>query len=315
MRLLLVLIALVLVFAAVTLWRAARNEAASEAAYPPSGEIIDVDGIQIHAVVKGSGPDLVLIHGASGSARDFTFSLVDKLAADYRVITFDRPGFGYSDRLSPKGETIFAQAGILKKAAAQLGATAPIVVGQSYGGSVALAWATKHPDDLSALVTLAAPALPWDSPLPRLYQLNTHPVWGKFLPHLISAWVTDSRVSNAVAEVFAPQDPPEGYAAHFGPGLTLRRGSLWANAYQRASLLSEVTKMADTYGRIVVPTEIVHGDVDTTVSIEIHSRPLSQIIPEANLTELPGIGHMPHHVAEDAVIEAIHRAATRAALR
>ena len=162
MRLLLVLIALVLVFAAVTLWRAARNEAASEAAYPPSGEIIDVEGTKIHAVVKGSGPDLVLIHGASGSARDLTFSLVDKLAADYRVITFDRPGFGYSDRLAPKGETIFAQAGILKKAAAQLGATAPIVVGQSYGGSVALAWATKHPEDLSALVTLAAPALPWN---------------------------------------------------------------------------------------------------------------------------------------------------------
>ena len=54
MRLLLILIALVLVFAAVTLWRAARNEAASEAAYPPSGEIIDVDGTKIKVQTENS---------------------------------------------------------------------------------------------------------------------------------------------------------------------------------------------------------------------------------------------------------------------
>ena len=53
-------------------WRAARHEAAARAAHPPSGEILTIDGIAVHARVMGQGPDLVLIHGASGNLNDFT---------------------------------------------------------------------------------------------------------------------------------------------------------------------------------------------------------------------------------------------------
>ena len=48
--------------------------------------------------MTGEGPDVVLIHGAFGSLRDFTFDLSDRLSERYRVIAFDRPGLGYTDR-------------------------------------------------------------------------------------------------------------------------------------------------------------------------------------------------------------------------
>ena len=64
--------------------------------YPPEGQILDVGGVPVHAVVRGTGPDVVLIHGASGNTRDFTFDLVDRLADTYRVIVMDRPGLGYT---------------------------------------------------------------------------------------------------------------------------------------------------------------------------------------------------------------------------
>ena len=61
--------------------------------------------------------------------------------------------------------------------------------------------------------------------------------------------------------------------------------------------------------------EIVHGDADTIVPLDIHSEPLARLLPDATLTVLPGIGHMPHHAAPDAVVAAIDRVFARAALR
>ena len=311
-KLFILLVIVLVVFVATTLWKARANEARAEAEYPPEGQIISVDEVNVHAVVRGEGPDLVLIHGSSGSARDFTFALLDRLAKDHRVIVMDRPGLGYTDAI--EDATLDRQAALLQKAAAQLGAEKPIVLGQSYGGLVALAWAVNHPDDLSALVALATPSLPWTSGLSTFYKTMSHPVLGPIAAPILTAWVSNERVTNEVESVFAPQAAPEGYADHFGPGLTLRRASLRANALQRAGLLDEITALSQRYGEITVPTELVHGDADTTVGLEIHSRPLSAQMELANLTPLPGIGHMPHHSAVDDIIAAVHRAAERAAL-
>ncbi len=303
---------LVALAAVVTMFKARANEAQAEQDYPPEGQIIDIDGHRIHAVVRGSGPDLVLIHGSSGSVRDFTFSLVDKLAADFRVIAFDRPGLGYSDPMPDA--TLSRQAEILQKAAAQLGADRPIVLGQSYGGSVALAWAVQHPENVSALVALATPSLPWTSGLSRFYKVTSHPILGRPAIALLAAWIPKTRVTQEVESVFLPQSAPHGYAAYFGPGLTLRRTSLRANALQRAGLLAEIETLAPQYDNITVPVELLHGDADTTVGLSIHSEPLASRLPTAKLTVLPNIGHMPHHSAERDVIAAIHRAAERAKL-
>src|SRR6056297_4365533 len=308
----------------ISLWgwtqhRARLHEAKAEAAYPPEGQFVNVDGHRVHGVVMGpaagEAPDLVLIHGASGSTRDMTFSLAPRLAEDYRVIVLDRPGLGYTDRINRTGATITQQAALLQKAAAQFGAENPIVLGHSYGGAVALAWAVTQPDHIAALVDVAGAAKPWDTGLSTYYRVLSHPLLGPLVIPFITAYVDDARVEQAVSEIFTPQAPPEGYLAHIGPGLTLRRHSMRANALQRANLLSEIEALHPRYDEIEIPVEIVDGTADTTVSVSIHSRPLAEQVESANLTPLDGIGHMPHHAATAEVIAAIHRAATRAGLR
>ncbi len=295
--------------------RASVREAAAEASYPPTGQILTVDGLRVHAHVEGQGPDLVLIHGSSGNTRDFTFSFVDALKSDYRVIVFDRPGLGWSDRLPGKSESIADQARHLQKAAAQLGADRPIVLGQSYGGAVALAWAVNLPDTLSALVLVAAGSQRWEGGLPLYYKLTSSPLGQALAVPFLTAFVGRRRIDAALDEIFAPQPTPPGYGDYIGVGLTLRRASIAANADQRASLKREIHAQQGRYAEITVPTEMVHGTADTTVPIEVHAQPLVRQIPGANLTALPGIGHMPHHVARDEVRAAIDRAATRAGLR
>jgi pimeloyl-ACP methyl ester carboxylesterase len=295
--------------------RAARHEARAEAAFPPTGDFLTVDGVRVHYVQMGSGPDLVVIHGASGNLRDMTFSLAPKLAERYRVTVFDRPGLGYTDRISRSGSTLRQQAALLAEASRQLGVERPVVLGQSYGGGVALAWALDHPTQIAALVPVSAVSNPWKSGLGTFYAV-TSSWWGKlFVVPLLTAFAPDSRVETAVKSVFDPQEPPEGYGDHIGAPLTLRRTTMRANADQRANLLDEIEAQVGRYGEISVPTEIVHGTADTTVGLSIHSEKLVRQIPGAVLTRLEGIGHMPHHVAEDAVIDAIDRAAARAGLR
>ncbi|MDT8326224.1 MAG: alpha/beta hydrolase [Roseovarius sp.] len=297
--------------------RARLHEARAEAAFPPEGEIITVDGHPVHAVIMGpeGAPDLVLIHGASGNTRDMTFDLAPKLARDFRVIVFDRPGLGYSARINRTGATISQQADLLQRAASQLGADRPIVLGHSYGGAVALAWALNHPRGIAGLVMLAGAAKPWDTGLSTYYKMLSHPLLGPLVIPFLTGFVDDSRVETAVGEIFEPQTVPDGYLRHIGAGLTLRRHSLRANALQRANLLSEIEAMHDRYGEIDLPVEILHGTADTTVGLSIHAEPLSRQIDGAVLTPLPGIGHMPHHAVPDQVIAAIHRVAVRARLR
>lgn len=304
-----------LCFAVIVLYRAAAHEARAETAWPPEGRIIDMGGVRVHAVVMGEGPDLVLIHGASGNARDMTLRLAPQLAERYRVIAFDRPGLGYSDRINQTGATIAQQADLLARAAAELGADRPIVMGQSYGGAVALAWAVHRPANIAALVAVSAPSIPWNTPLDTFYRVTSSRLGSAFAVPMITAFVPDSRIDQTLRAIFAPQAVPDGYAVHVGPGLTLRRKTLRANATQRANLLEEVRALEPHYPRIAVPVELVHGSADTTVGLSIHSEKLVSRIPGATLDVLEGIGHMPHHVAQDAVIAAIDRAAARAGLR
>lgn len=309
-----------LVLALAGLWvvvqyRARVHETRAEASHPPEGQLIEVNGHRVHAVVMGNGPDVVLIHGSSGNTRDMTLSLAPRLAKNFRVFVFDRPGLGYTERINTSGATITQQAGVLSEAAAQLGAEVPIVVGHSYGGAVALAWAVHHPQDMSALVALSAASHPWSTGLSTYYKLLSHPVIGPLVIPLITAFVPDAKVEQAVGDVFTPDPVPQGYMEHFGPGLTLRRHSLHSNALQRANLLDEITKLAPKYPQIDVPTEILHGTADDTVGLSIHSEPLAKSVPGAKLTRLDGAGHMIQHSEEDAVVRAIHRAAERAGLR
>jgi pimeloyl-ACP methyl ester carboxylesterase len=295
---------------AATLWRASAREALAEANYPPQGQFVTVGGVRMHAVVAGAGREVVLIHGASGSVRDFNAGFMQRLAEHYRVIAVDRPGFGWSDA-SPHGHSIHEDARLIRGAVAALGATRPIVLGHSYGGAVALAWAVDAPETLSALVMLSAPSHPWDTPLDRLYVITSAPYLRRIAVPLISAWVPDGVVEANVRAVFAPQAMPEGYVEAFGAAMSLRRQVLYLNAQERAGLLSEIKALVPAYPALRMPIEALHGDADTTVGLHIHAEKLMRDAPTDHLVVLPGIGHMPQHVVPEAVIEAIDRAAAR----
>ena len=89
---------------------------------PPSGRFLEVNGVRLHYVERGAGDPVVLLHGNGSMIQDFESSgLIDLVAKDYRVIVFDRPGFGHSDRPRSVVWTPEAQAELIKLALTRLG--------------------------------------------------------------------------------------------------------------------------------------------------------------------------------------------------
>ena len=317
--LLLILCAVLILAVATTLWRVGQNAKRAATLFPPQGAFVKVDGHPVHYVEIGpetdDAPALVLIHGASGNTRDFTFGLATKLAKSYRVIIFDRPGLGYTPQLAAYGVTITDQANLLASAAVLLGAEKPIVAGQSFGGSITMAWAVARPENIAAAVSIAGASHPWDGEVDAITACLAHPVTGPVLSRLASAWVSREFVANGIRGTFHPQQPLDGYAERIGIPLTLRPSSLMANARQRSTLKEDLRVISAQYPSLTLPLEIVHGDADPIVPLHVHSARLVQQVEGANLVTLAGLGHMPQHHNHGDVIAAIDRATTRAGLR
>ncbi|MES2436327.1 MAG: alpha/beta hydrolase [Pseudomonadota bacterium] len=299
--------------AGVTLWRAQSREAAIMAEFPAEGQFLTVNGLRVHVYVTGQGPDLILIHGASGNARDMTVALAADLEKSYRVIAFDRPGLGWSDPIPD--QSLRGQALHLAAAAAQLAVKDPIIVGQSYGGSVTLAWALFAPIKPRALVLISAPSLPWPGALDIFYRLSDSTIGSALIPPLASAYTPDSYLDTTIAAIFAPDPVPPGYANAIAAKLTMRRTALRANFAQVNDLRAEIVAQEPLYPQLTLPIEMIHGTADTIVPINIHSEPFAARLPNAHLTVIPGAGHMPHYSHRAETFVAIARAAERSGLR
>lgn len=315
MKLALSLLLILALFACATMIRVETRRLAAYRDHPPEGRFVVVDGQPVHYVQMGDGPDLVLIHGASGSTRDWTFDIAERLAEDYRVTIFDRPGLGYTPRLARSGVTISQQTDLLVAAAKAVGVENPVVAGQSFGGALVMNWAVYHQDYMAAAVSIAGATYPWPGDLNTFYGTLATPVIGPMLAHIISAWMPYDELERRINSVFDPNEPIPGYADYIGGGIILLPENFVANAQQRHDLRPMLEEQSKLYPQVTVPVEVIHGTADTTVGLHIHSEPLARDVQDGNLTVLEGVGHMPHHVRPDETIAAIDRAALRAGVK
>jgi pimeloyl-ACP methyl ester carboxylesterase len=304
-------VALVLIAGAVATFFIARS---IEARYPPHGRFAEVAGGRLHYVELGPGRaaqgTILLLHGASGSSGDTIAALGEPLSKRFRVIALDRPGSGWSDRISEDASSPAVQARIIREFLEKLRVESTVVVGHSWSGALAANLALDHADAVAGLVLLAPATHPWPGgEISWYYTPTTWPVLGRLLPWTVSTPLGLALMNLTVASVFAPQAPPPGYIERSRIPLVLRPSAFRANAADVSGLYEFVKRQAKRYRDIRVPTVIISGDADDIVWTHLHSRALERAISGARLIVLPGIGHMPHHVARDVVVREIERLA------
>jgi pimeloyl-ACP methyl ester carboxylesterase len=282
-----------------------------ERAHPPAGRLVQVVGGRLHVVDLAparppDAPPIVLLHGASGNLEDQRLTLGAALAARHRVVLVDRPGHGFSDRPGGRADASPGrQAALIAQALARLGVSRAIVVGHSWSGALAAALALDFPERVAGLVLVAPVTHPWPGGISWYNRLASTPVIGRLFVETCAFPAGSLMIARGVENVFEPQLPPADYVRRTATRLLLRPQEFIANAQDVAGLKAFVTAQAPRYGEIAVPTVIISGDRDTTVGLEIHSRVAVTLIPGAKLIVLPGIGHMLHHVAADAIVAAI----------
>lgn len=266
--------------------------------------MVTVDGRRLAYVTAGAGPPVVLIHGASGNHRDWTLGVMQRLAARHQVFAFDRPGMGASDPAAPV-DSITAQAQLMRRAMAELGHRRVTLIGHSYGGSVALAWAVAAPDRVAGLMLISAPSHIWPGPVGGFYDLTNTPVIGYAFSQIVPFAATKARIRASIDSIFEPQPAPEGYIRHIRPDLMTDPARFRRNAAQVGALKAQLRPIIPAYPSLPMPITLIHGTADTIVPLDTHARPFAERVAHARLVALDGVGHMPHHMVPDLVATAL----------
>jgi pimeloyl-ACP methyl ester carboxylesterase len=279
---------------------------------PPVGAFAEVNGVRLHYVhvaapERPTLPPVVFIHGASANLNDQMAPLRPMLEGKAEMLFLDRPGHGWSGR-SKGHETQAEQATLIAALMDRLKIGRAIIVGHSFGGSIAAAFALAYPEKTTGLLFLSAATHPWPGGRTSwYYHLTALPVLGWLFSETVANPAGSLRMATAIECVFAPNAVPENYLSRAQIPLVLRPHAFRANAADVEGLYRFALANAPRYRELEIPTVVISGDSDTVVYEEIHSLGLARDIPGAELVWVKNLGHKPDWIAPDLVTAAVEK--------
>ncbi len=251
-----------------------------------------LDGLQIHYVVDGRGPAVVLVHGLGGFAESWRHN-IGYLGRHATVYAIDLPGFGGSGKpRTTYGLAFFAQA--LRGFVEAMGLPRVTLVGHSLGGAVAVAYAIAHAADLERLALLGAVVPGFGYRLPLAYRVIALPGVGE----LVSAWARPAVYKAAVARCFAEPVDAEvsflvdcAYATRTNPaGRAAYLGTLRG---VRPDFVDHAEQYRRALRQLEVPVLLINGRQDPVVPAA-HSAGVVEACRRGTIRWLDRCGHFPH---------------------
>lgn len=281
--------------------------------HPMSGRHVDVGMHKMH-VIGPERPDakdaltVVLVHGASTSALDFSTNLAPLLSKNWHVLSIDRPGHGYSDRGDTSTANLPAQqARMILDALHSLEIKNPVLVGHSWAGSVVMAAlldAHEHVH-VKAGVLIAGATHPWEGGSAWHIELSARPFVGDVFSWQYISPMGRLSLESAVQDVFAPESVPPDYIDNTGLTLSLRPSVYKNNALDRIGLSDYLSTQSLQYPNITQPLLSIAASEDHVVPAWNHHDRLIQQVAHLSHFMIEGAGHAPHHTRPAQVSELI----------
>jgi pimeloyl-ACP methyl ester carboxylesterase len=246
---------------------------------------------------------VLLLHGLPGTAEDW--NLVTRLLPGRRTVAIDRPGFGFSTG-GYFSESRQLQA--LQEAIGRLRLGRPLLVGHSYGGTLSLAFAERHPGEARGLVLVDAAAgvcthhSEVGAAEVRLLQAMELPVVSQIANATFSQLLLKLTAEHVDTEAFAPA-PVAPAHLHRALALNMKHGNL--EAWAGESLVADGVIEGVNRGLrgIATPAIVIQGDHDQFVKPQC-GRDLAATLPNARLEIVSG-GHMAPYTHPQVVAAAV----------
>ncbi len=266
-----------------------------------SGKHVLVNGVKLRVHQVGTGPDVLFVHGSIGSLEDFETVL--PLLKGYRVTLFDRIGHGYSD-MPAESANIASNAKYTAALIKTLQLKNVIVVGHSYGGSVALKMAIEQTPNIKALVLIAPASKPDETR--AIEHLFENKFYGLGLLRILRPFIAEDMLRDGLLNSLKPnlENVPDNFV-ETRLSLWNNSGTLYTRTQQTAVVTNELSDMQSQYASIKLPTTILLGEEETHEDIYVGSQELSVAIPGAQLRLITGAGHYLQYKDPEAVSTAI----------
>jgi len=264
-----------------------------------------IHGRRLTYRIGGKGPLVLLIHGMAGSATTWK-QVMPALSEHFTVLAPDLLGHGESDKA--KGDySLGAMASTLRDLIVALGYKRATVVGQSYGGGIALQFAYQYPERCERLVLVDAGGLGTEvNPLLRMLTLP-----GSEAVLLIACAPPVRRIVESIGRVLFRKKIANAPAI---PELWRSYSSLGDDEARRA-FLRTLRAVIDPRGQSVsandklylaagMPTLIIWGEDDRIIPVE-HAYAAHAAMPRSWLEIIEGVGHYPHVEAPEQFVNAL----------
>jgi len=270
-------------------------------------KFIEINGIDVRYKEMGQGDTtFILLHGFGASVFSWQ-EVMDDLAGYGHVIAYDRPAFGLTSRPMPgewTGESPYSMSAnveLLSRLMDEMDVDKAILVGNSAGGTVSVAFALKYPERVQGLI-LVDPALgggdgrfsSWLLPLMVTPQMRHV---GPLLVRNIAdggndtirlAWHDPSRVTDEIID---------GYRRPL-------QSKNWDRALYEFTIASRSSDINERLDGLKMPVIVITGDDDRIIPTE-YSIQTSKNIPGSQLAVLAGCGHVPHEECPVAFMDAV----------
>ena len=273
----------------------------------PDSQFIEINGVNIHYKEAGAGErTFILLHPFGGSTYSWR-EVIDKFAQYGKVIAYDRPAFGLTERPLPgdweeNPYGMKANVEILRELLDSMGVEKAVLVGNSAGGGVAVAFALEYPERIDELILVdpgvgggRGPQFPaWALPVmwtPQMRHLGPLMMrdYQESLPRTLErGWFDQTKLTNEIRE------------RH----LQILKIKNWDKAFYELTFAPAYPELRPLLPNLTVPVLIVAGQEDRLIR-SWYFEAVATEIPEATLNLIPQCGHMPQEECPTEFMEVV----------
>lgn len=252
-------------------------------------------GYKMHYLQRGTGPDVLLLHGIGASFFVWR-KIIPDLQKKYKVTALDILGFGKSDKPESFAYDLDSQCTMISEFIKKMGIQKCIVIGSSMGGMIALRLNETQPLIFYKTI-LISPA--YD---PNLVPVSLNKV--SFLSPIFSPLVNEQFVRQVLKRVYSNHEliSPEIVQAYLEP---YSDGQAISSFVKSFALIKDPRVLADLT-LVTTPTLVLWGEKDKIIPIK-YAHKLKKIMKTAQLLIHPKAGHHTHEECPSWTLEKIHQ--------